>query len=79
MEQQTTQQQVVAMASPQEQEIQLLKIKQDTEFAATPVGQQVKQFEATMRIAKMYAMSSFIPDSYKYKNRQPLEDRKSVV
>lgn len=78
MEQQTTQQQVVAMASPQEQEIQLLKIKQDTEFAATPVGQQVKQFEATMRIAKMYAMSSFIPDSYKYKNRQPL-DMNSVI
>ena len=57
----------VVTMTPQEQEIQLLRIKQDTEFAATPVGQQVKQFEATQRIARLYAMSNFIPDSYRFK------------
>lgn len=62
----------VVTITPQEQEIQLLRIKQDTEFAATPVGQQVKQFEATQRIARLYAMSNFIPDSYRFKGREPL-------
>lgn len=59
--------------TPQQQEIQILQIKRQTEFDLTPIGQQVKQFEATQRIAKMYAMSNFIPDSYKYRNGQPLE------
>ena len=62
----------VVTMTPQEQEIQLLRIKQDTEFAATPVGQQVKQFEATQRIARLYAMSNFIPDSYRFRGREPL-------
>lgn len=58
----------------QEQEIQILQIKCQTEFDLTPIGQQVKQFEATQRIARMYAMSNFIPDSYKYtKSGQPLD------
>ena len=58
----------------QEQEIQILQIKRQTEFDLTPIGQQVKQFEATQRIARMYAMSNFIPDSYKYtKSGQPLD------
>lgn len=59
--------------TPQEQEIQILQIKRQAEFDLTPIGQQVKQFEATQRIAMMYAMSNFIPDSYKYRNGQPLE------
>lgn len=59
--------------TPQQQEIQILQIKRQTEFDLTPIGQQVKQFEATQRIAMMYAMSNFIPDSYKYRNGQPLE------
>lgn len=59
--------------TPQQQEIQILKIKRQAEFDLTPIGQQVKQFEATQRIAMMYAMSNFIPDSYKYRNGQPLE------
>lgn len=63
--------------TPQQQEIQILQIKCQAEFDLTPIGQQVKQFEATQRIAMMYAMSNFIPDSYKYRNGQPLE--KNVV
>ena len=59
--------------TPQQQEIQFLQIKRQAEFDLTPIGQQVKQFEATQRIAMMYAMSNFIPDSYKYRNGQPLE------
>lgn len=59
--------------TPQQQEIQILQIKREAEFDLTPIGQQVKQFEATQRIAMMYAMSNFIPDSYKYRNGQPLE------
>lgn len=59
--------------TPQQQEIEILQIKRQAEFDLTPIGQQVKQFEATQRIAMMYAMSNFIPDSYKYRNGQPLE------
>lgn len=59
--------------TPQQQEIQILQIKRQAEFDLTPIGQQVKQFEAKQRIAMMYAMSNFIPDSYKYRNGQPLE------
>lgn len=59
--------------TPRQQEIQILQIKRQAEFDLTPIGQQVKQFEATQRIAMMYAMSNFIPDSYKYRNGQPLE------
>lgn len=59
--------------TPQQQEIQILRIKRQAEFDLTPIGQQVKQFEATQRIAMIYAMSNFIPDSYKYRNGQPLE------
>lgn len=74
----TQQQNNVVTLTPQEQEIQILQIKRQAEFDLTPIGQQVKQFEATMRIARMYAMSNFIPDSYKYKNKQPL-DANSVI
>lgn len=63
---------VVTTMTEQQQEYQILKLKREAEFDLTPIGQQVKQFEATMRIAKMYATSSFIPDSYKYKGQQPL-------
>ena len=55
----------VVQTTQQEQEIKLLQIKREADFDLTPIGQQVKQFEATMRIARMYAVSSFIPDSYK--------------
>lgn len=65
-------QQAVVMTA-QQQEYNLLQLKREAEFELTPIGQQVRQFEATQRIARMYAMSNFIPDSYKYRNRQPLD------
>lgn len=74
----TQQQNNVVTLTPQEQEIKILQLKRQADFDLTPIGQQVKQFEATMRIARMYAMSNFIPDSYKYKNGQPL-DANSVI
>lgn len=66
------------VTTQQEQEFKILQLKRQADFDLTPIGQQVKQFEATMRIARMYAMSNFIPDSYKYKNGQPL-DSNSVI
>lgn len=53
-------------------EVQVIKAKEAAEFALTPVGQMVKQFEATQRMARMYAMSTFIPDSYRYRSGKPL-------
>ena len=62
--------------TPQQQEIEILQIKRQTEFDLTPIGQQVKQFEAIQRMAMMYAMSNFIPQSYKYdKNGQPFDSK----
>lgn len=62
--------------TPQQQEIEILQIKRQTEFDLTPIGQQVKQFEAIQRMAMMYAMSNFIPQSYKYdKNGQPFDPK----
>lgn len=68
-----TQQNNVVALTQQEQEIKIIQLKRQAEFDLTPIGQQVKQFEATQRIAMMYAMSNFIPDSYKYRNGQPLD------
>lgn len=68
-----TQQNNVVALTQQEQEIKIIQLKRQADFDLTPIGQQVKQFEATQRIAMMYAMSNFIPDSYKYRNGQPLE------
>lgn len=65
-------QQAVVMTA-QQQEYNLLQLKREAEFELTPIGQQVRQFEATQRIARMYAISNFIPDSYKYRNGQPLD------
>lgn len=73
-----TQQNNVVALTQQEQEIKIIQLKRQADFDLTPIGQQVKQFEATIRIARMYAMSNFIPDSYKYKNGQPL-DSNSVI
>mgnify|MGYP004608764593 CR=1 FL=1 len=62
--------------TPQQQEIEILQIKRQTEFDLTPIGQQVKQFEAIQRMAMMYAMSNFVPQSYKYdKNGQPFDPK----
>lgn len=46
-------------------ELQIIQAKQAAEFAMTPVGQTVKQFEVMQRMAKMYTESTIIPDAYK--------------
>ena len=47
------------------QEIQIIQAKQAAEFALTPVGQTVKQFEVMQRMGKMYAESTIVPDIYR--------------
>lgn len=46
-------------------ELQIIQAKQAADFAMTPVGQTVKQFEVMQRMAKMYTESTIIPDAYK--------------
>lgn len=46
-------------------ELQIIQARQAAEFAMTPVGQTVKQFEVMQRMAKMYTESTIIPDAYK--------------
>lgn len=46
-------------------ELQIIQAKQAAEFAMTPVGQAIKQFEVTQRMAKMYSESTIVPDIYK--------------
>lgn len=46
-------------------ELQLMQARQAAEFAMTPVGQMVKQFEVTQRMAQMYSTSTIVPDIYK--------------
>ena len=48
----------------QNQELQLIQAKQAADFALTPVGQQVKQFEVMQRMAKMYTTSTIVPQNY---------------
>lgn len=47
------------------QEMQIIQAKQAAEFALTPVGQTVKQFEVMQRMAKMYTESSIVPEAYR--------------
>ena len=49
----------------QSTELQIIMAKQDAEFALTPVGQTVKQFEMMQRMAKMYTESTIVPETYK--------------
>lgn len=46
------------------QELQLIQAKQAADFALTPVGQQIKQFEVMQRMAKMYTTSTIVPQNY---------------
>ena len=46
-------------------ELQIIQAKQNAEFALTPVGQTIKQFEVMQRMAKMYTESTIIPEAYK--------------
>lgn len=49
----------------QNQELMAMKARQDAEFALSPVGQQLKQFEIQQRIAQMYSTSTIVPDTYR--------------
>lgn len=46
-------------------ELEIIKAKQQAEFAMTPVGQTIQQFEVMQRMGKMYASSTIIPDIYR--------------
>ena len=46
-------------------ELQIIQAKQNAEFALTPVGQTIKQFEVMQRMAKMYTESTIVPEAYK--------------
>ena len=46
-------------------ELEIIRAKQQAEFAMTPVGQTVQQFEVMQRMGKMYAASTIIPDIYR--------------
>lgn len=46
-------------------EIEVIKAKSAAEFALTPIGQKIKEFETQQRMAKMYAESTIVPDTYK--------------
>ena len=46
-------------------ELQLTQAKQAAEFALTPVGQMVKQFEVMQRMAKMNTESTIVQEAYK--------------
>lgn len=47
-----------------ENELALIKAKQEAAFALTPAGQYVKEFETMQRIGKMYAESTIVPNTY---------------
>lgn len=53
------------MMTPSVTELEIIKAKQQAEFAMTPVGQTVQQFEVMQRMGKMYATSTIIPDIYR--------------
>ncbi len=46
-------------------ELQIMQAKQAAEFALTPVGQTVKQFEVMQRMAQMYTTSTIVPETYR--------------
>ena len=49
----------------QADELKLIQAKSAAQFALTPIGQQVKQFEVQQRMAQMYATSTIVPDTYR--------------
>ena len=46
-------------------EVKLIQARSAAQFALTPIGQQVKQFEVQQRMAQMYVTSTIVPDTYK--------------
>lgn len=54
-----------APGAKQVSEFQLIQAKSAAQFALTPIGQQVKQFEVQQRMAQMYVQSTIVPDTFK--------------
>lgn len=46
-------------------ELQIIQARQAAEFALTPVGQSIKQFETLQRMAQMYSQSTIVPEAYR--------------
>ena len=46
-------------------EVQIIRAQSAAQFALTPIGQQVKQFETQQRMAQMYSTSTIVPDTYR--------------
>ena len=42
-------------------EIDIIRARSAAQFALTPIGQAVKQFEVQQRMAQMYSQSTIIP------------------
>lgn len=53
------------VVTKEERQIQLLRLKAESEFAMTKVGQEVKRFESLQRMGQMYAAATIVPDTYK--------------
>ena len=47
-----------------ERQYEIIEAKQKAEFALTPVGQMLRQFETLQRMGQMYAQSTIVPDTY---------------
>ena len=47
-----------------QEELAIIKAKEEAAFALTPVGQYQKEFETLQRQAKMYAQSTIVPATY---------------
>ena len=45
-------------------ELQIIQARQAADFALTPVGQTVKQFEVFQRMGKMYSESTIVPQQF---------------
>lgn len=58
------QQQAIAQQA-QITELQIIQAKQAAEFALTPAGQLVKEFEVIQRKGQMFASSTIVPDAYR--------------
>lgn len=53
------------MSEVQKTEFEIMQAKADAEFAMTPVGQTIRQFEATQRMASMFSKSSIVPQNFR--------------
>ncbi len=53
------------LQNAQVSELQIIQAKKEAEFSLTPVGQAIRKFEAMQRMAKMYTMSTIVPEAYR--------------